>query len=72
MHMCALHVLRCLCCRTLISQSGELVTAVGKRRLPAHLTLGPVGNLLNSGTPVPAGTYFAAENIEELVLSADK
>jgi hypothetical protein len=49
------------CCRTLISQDGILVTALAKQQLPSSsFALGPLGNLLLRGEPVPAGAAFTA------------
>jgi hypothetical protein len=48
-------------CRTLISQDGGLVTALSKQRLPSSsFALGPLGNLLMRGEPLPAAAAFDA------------
>jgi hypothetical protein len=48
-------------CRTLISQDGSLLTALPKQPLPSSsFALGPLGNLLLRGEPVPAGAAFSA------------
>eukprot|EP00775_Hariotina_reticulata_P002934 gene2934-3220_t len=43
---------------TVISKDDVLLTAVGKAPLPNHFTLGPLGELLMKGNPVPSSAYW--------------
>lgn len=45
---------------TLIASDGTLLTALGRVPLGADYALGPLGNLLHRGQPVPAGAAFDA------------
>jgi hypothetical protein len=45
-------------CRTLISKDDVLLTAAGKAPLPKQFTLGPLGELLMKGNPVPSSAYW--------------
>jgi hypothetical protein len=45
-------------CSTLITPEGRLLTALGKTPLGAACALGPLGNLLLHGRPVPAAAAF--------------
>lgn len=44
---------------TLVSKDNKLTTILGRHALPAKaFSLGPLGNLLHKGHPVPAGAAF--------------
>lgn len=60
----------CCVCSTLIStKDSGLVTILGRHQLsPRQFALGPLGNLLHNGQPVPSGAAF---NVKGQLIGAD-
>jgi hypothetical protein len=49
----------CCCCSTLITRDNRLLTILGRHELHSgSFALGPLGNLLLRGHPVPSGAAF--------------
>jgi hypothetical protein len=56
-------------CSTLLTRDNKLMTILGRHALPTStFSLGPLGNLLMRGQPVPSGAAF---NVKGQLIAAD-
>jgi len=59
----------CVCSTLISTKDSALVTILGRHQLsPRQFALGPLGNLLHNGQPVPSGAAF---NVKGQLIGAD-